>query len=62
MVCGVSVLNFLNFIGWLFSVDGRWKLYFISVFLCVWLFWYILLICGIVMWDLLIISRLFVGR
>lgn len=62
MVCGFIVFYFLKCSGWLFSVEGRWKLYFIRVFLCEWLFLNIVLICGMLMCDLLIISSELVGR
>lgn len=62
MVCGVNVLNLLNLSGWLFKVEGRWKLNFISVFFCEWLFLNIVLICGMVMCDLLMISKLLWGK
>lgn len=56
------VLNFLKCNGWLFNVDGKWKLYLIRFFLWFLLFLYIVLICDMVMCDLLIIINVLLGK
>lgn len=60
MILCMCFLNFLNWSGWLLSVDGRWNLWLISICFFVWLLLNMLCICGIVMCDLLmIIIKLF---
>lgn len=62
MVWLMWFLNLFYCSGWLFIVFGNWKLWLMRV--CLWdvLFLYIVLICGMVMCDLLIISRKLFGK